>query len=157
MDTDEKYLNDEFYVCLAGETPPDFIIDISKERRKEKIEDPDSPLVGPEEYEPSEARDHHYLNDDVDVDGWVTFYDPELLEDHEPFKHGTFPFRNHNKGDQWFARPDSDEWDRHPVWKWTNPDEDPHENLTLEPSIGKRSDGGVNFHCFIRNGEIEWV
>lgn len=154
-DTDEKYLGDEFYVTMAGDLPPEFVTDVMEERHRESVEDPDSPLVGPPDYTPSPRNDHHAINPDVPVDGWVTFYDPALLESGDAFKHGTFPFRSVEKDGPWFARPDGEKWSRSPVWKWENPDADPHESLTLSPSIGLGDP--LSFHCFIRDGGIEWL
>lgn len=156
MDTDKKYRDDEFYVVMAGERPPSFVREAHEERMEAKKEDPDDPLADYESLTP--ARDSHAINPDVPVDGFVTFYDPGLLESGSAYKHGTFPFRSVNKDDPpWFARPDDDEWSRHPVWKWQNPDEDPNHHLTLTPSIGLRGDDGIRFHVFIRDGEIVWL
>jgi hypothetical protein len=149
-------LDDEIYVVMAGELPPDHILEFQDKRSEELVNDPDSALVskGP----PSPARDTHIVGDDIPVDGWVTFYDPEKLHALEPFKHGTFPFRSVEKDDApWFGRPDADKWHRSPIWKWQNPDEDPHERLTLNPSIGRQDEDGITFHCYIRNGEIDWL
>lgn len=156
MDTDETYLNDEFFVVMAGDLPPDDVVDARRESHRKRIEDPDSPLVGPAEYEPSPAKEHYAGQPDLPVDGWVTFYDPDLLAAGEPFKHGTFPFRDHRSSESWFARPNAEKWNRGPVWKWQNPGEDPHESLTLSPSIGLGG-GEITFHCYIRNGEIDWL
>lgn len=157
MDTIEKYRGDKFYVVMAGERPPEHIMKKREENMERKVNDPDDPLTGFGDIGP--ARGEHYLGDEPPVDGWVEFYDPDKLESGEPYKHGRFPFRSVKKGDSpWFARPDGEKRDRHPIWKWQNPDEDPHENLTLKPSIGKRnSDGEIVFHCWIENGEIRWV
>lgn len=142
MDTTEKYLDDEFYVVLAGERPDEKFIYTNR-----GVDD----IHEGSDIQP--ARDHHYIGEEPPVDGWVTFYDPDLLDEGEPFKHGTFPFRDHSKDNLWFALPDEEKGSKHPVWKWQNPDEDPHENLTLKPSIGM----GDNFHCWIEQGEIRWV
>lgn len=156
MDTDDKYLGDEFYVVMAGEKPPQRIREYYDKRTEKLVNDPDSPVSG--RGPPAPASHTHIVNDDVPVDGWVTFYDPEKLEALEPYKHGTFPFRDHRKDDApWFGRPDSEKWHRSPVWKWQNPEEDPHEDLTLNPSIGTQSDQELSFHCYIRNGEIDWL
>lgn len=156
MDTAEKYLNDEFFVTMAGELPPEHIVEQRRASMEARVEDPDDPVA--EWGGPSPARDHHYLGEQPPVDGWVTFYDPDLLAAGEPFKHGDFPFRSVGKDDApWFARPDAENWSRHPIWKWQNPDADPHESLTLSPSIGTRADDTVTFHCYIRDGSIEWL
>lgn len=157
MDTAETYLNDDIYVVLAGESPPEYITEARAEHHRKRVADPESPLVGPEEFEASPARDHHPMNEDVPVDGWVTFYDPEKLEAGEAFKHFEFPFRSVEKSGPWFARPDETEWSKQPVWKWQNPDADPHEHLTLTPSLGINGDDGIVFHCYIRDGEIDWL
>lgn len=156
MDTDDSYLDDEFYVVMAGELPPDEIMEYHEERTQKLIDDPDSPVKnrGP----PAPASDTHIVGDGIPVDGWITFYNPEKLRSLEPYKHGTFPFRDHRKDDsEWFGRPDADKWHRSPIWKWQNP-EDPVDDITLNPSIGRRGDGDeVTFHCYIRNGEIDWL
>ena len=158
MDTDEDYLGDEIYVTMAGELPPDDIVEVMAERHRQRIEDPDSPIVGPDEYEARPARDTHAMNEDVPVDGFVTFYDPNLLASGDAFKHYSFPFRDHRKDEHpWFARPDAEKWSRNPVWKWQDPDADPHESLTLKPSLGIQGEEGILFHCWIRTGEIEWL
>lgn len=141
MDTDEKYLGDEIFVTLAGERGPDWYV--------EHMESRDSCVrVNP-------ANDHHALDPDVPVDGWITFYDPDLLEAGEPFKHGTFPFRDHRKdGAPWAAFPAKPKGKRQPVWQWKNPEDDVGD-LTLSPSIG--TGDPVNFHCYVREGKIEWL
>lgn len=157
MDTEDKYLGDSFYVVMAGELPPDFVVEAMEENHRKRVENDDSSLVGPKEWEPSPAKENHIVGEQPEVDGWVTFYDPDLLEQGEPFKHGTFPFRSVEKDGAWFARPDGDKWSRSPIWEWKNPTEDPSENLTLSPSIGLQGDGEITFHCHIRDGEIDWI
>lgn len=153
MDTEQKYVNDaDFYVRLASEREPDFVTEYWRHR----IDDPDDPVVG---HRNEPLRDHHQLNEDVPIDGIVCFYFPDRLDpdvDEGPWSF-SFPFRDHRKGDHpWFAFPDREKWERHLVWKWQNPEGDPHENLTLKPSLGIGRDDLV-FHCYIRNGEIEWL
>lgn len=143
MDTVEKYRGDEFYVVMAGERPPEFVRRTMGQR--------DGIAVG------RPAKERHYLGEQPPVDGWVHFYDPDLLDAGEPFRHGTFPFRDHHKDGLWVAKPDAEKWSQHPIWKWKNPDADPHEELTLKPSIGMQSDGETVFHCWIENGSIRWV
>lgn len=145
MDTLDIYLDDKFYVVMAGEKP-DEKFRLTSRGMSDQAE---GAIVKP-------AREKHYLGEQPPVDGWVTFYNPDLLEQGEPFKHGTFPFRDYRTDGLWFAKPDEDEWSKHPIWKWQNPEEDPHSNLTLKPSIGKQ-DGKITFHCHIRNGEIKWI
>lgn len=161
MDTADKYTGDEFYVVMAGETPPDHIVEARKRYHRERVADDDDPLAGPDEWTPSPASDEYRVGDNsVPVDGWVTLYDPEKLAAGEPFKHGTFPFRAAGRDDHgWFARPDAGKWRRMPVWKWQNPAADPHESLTLNPSIGRRDtdSGDITLHLYIRNGEIDWI
>ena len=141
MDTDEKYLGDEFFVKMAGERGPDWYIEHMES--KENVVS-----VGP-------ASGNRRIGEQPPVDGWVTFYDPDLLEAGEPFKHGDIPFRDYRKtAAPWFAFPDKPAGEKHPVWKWQNPDEDPHESLTLQPSIGLH---GSAMHCYIRDGEIDWL
>lgn len=137
MDTAKKYRNDEFYVAVAGELPPDWYV--------EHMESQESTVsVNP-------TSSEHF---GVPVDGWVTFYDPDLYDNGEPFKHGTFPFRSVTKdGAAWAGNPDNPAGERFPIWKWENPGADPHDALTLSPSIGL----GDDFHCYVRAGEINWL
>lgn len=139
-DTEDKYLDDEFYIALTSDHAFDEYDTIGHNLPEEN---------------PGRGRDTHIVGEQPPVDGWVTFYDPELLEDGEPYKHGTFPFRDKNRDGLWFARPDADEWHRSPIWKWTNFGQ-PLNEMTLKPSIGMGS-GELNFHCYIRGGEIEWL
>lgn len=146
MDTAEKYRGDEFFVVMAGERGPDWYVEHMESQF-------DAVDVLP-------ANDHHALDPDIPVDGWVTFYDPDLLETGEPFKHGTFPFRSVDTDDQWFVHPDAQKGRRRPIWKWENPEEDPTEHLTLSPSIGMgmtEPSEDPDFHCFIQDGEIKWL
>lgn len=100
------------------------------------------------------------VNNDVPVDGRVSFL---YRDDGNPSGRpdgkwiaATFPFRSVDKdGHPWFAFPDEPKFSRQPVWKWTNPDEDPHESLTLSPSLGLGED--LYFHCWVRDGRIDWV
>ena len=103
---------------------------------------------------------------DVPVDGFVEFRYPRYQDDQpdrfDPYESGyywrhSFPFRSREKNDApWFGNPDGGEWSRRPIWKWQNPN-DPIENATLSPSIGMRGDDGIDFHCYIRNGRIDWL
>jgi len=156
MDTDKKYLDDKIYVVMAGEYPPQRIIEARKKMHRESVEDPGSPLVGPEELQYEPASSSQRFGSNATVDGWVTFYDPKKLKQEKAFKHYTFPFRDVNKDDDpWAAFPDKPNFKQHPIWKWTNPNDDPHESLTLSPSIGVGQP--TEFHCHIRNGEIDWI
>jgi len=156
MDTDEMYLDDKIYIEMAGEYPPERVMEVRKKRHRERVEDPDSHLVGPPELKFESASSSQRFGSNATVDGWVTFYSPKKLEQEEAFKHYTFPFRDVNKDDEpWSAFPDKENYKQHPIWKWQNPNEDPHENLTLAPSIGVGQP--TEFHCFIRNGEIDWL
>lgn len=155
MDTDDKYLDTEFYVTLAGERPPDYIQDGWEENTRIRIDDPDDPLA--DRGTMGRCPQTHQLNDDVPIDGQVTFYWPNKLGTGEAFIAFDFPFRSVEQDDApWFANPDADKWSRHPVWKWQNADTDPRENLTLSPSLGIGGDD-LSFHCYIRNGEIDWL
>lgn len=148
MDTEDKYLDTEFYVQMVGEAPPDFAVDYYERR----INDPDDSLV---DYQ-RELRDHHQLDKNVPIDGIVAFYWPDQLEkeDGTPWSF-SFPFRDNRKDDEpWFAFPDKDSPKRHPVWKWQNPEEST-DNITLDPSLGVGQP--PTFHCYIRNGEIQWL
>jgi hypothetical protein len=151
MDTDETYLDTSYYVRLAGETPPVFV----QEYYQSRINDPDDTLV---DHDPDPFRDHHVLNEDVPIDGQVAFYYPDRLSpdvDKGAWSFA-FPFRDYRKdGAPWAAFPEKPKWKRHPVWKWTNPEQDPHEHLTLKPSLGVGEP--LSFHCWIRDGEIEWL
>jgi len=156
MDTDEEYLDDEIYVVMAGNYPPEDIMEVMKERHRERVEDPDSHVAGPPELKYEPAKPSQQFGCGATVDGWVTFYDLEKLENKDAFKHYTFPFRDVNKDDEpWAAFPDGENFKQHPIWKWQNPDEDPHESLTLSPSIGVGHP--LEFHCYIRDGGIEWL
>lgn len=103
---------------------------------------------------------------DIPIDGIVEFRYPRYQDDQpdefRPDEDGyfwrvTFPFRDHRKDDEpWFRLPDEEKWKRHPIWKWKNPEE-PVENATLSPSIGMKGDDGMDFHCYIRGGEIDWL
>ncbi len=121
-------------------------------------------LVDEDETRPS----HHMLNEDVPVDGRVDFkryYDKQYDDDPpdqtdeegQPYwTSGSFPFRDHRKDDfPWEAFSDKPNFKQHPVWKWQNPERDPHENLTLNPSIGWGEP--MFFHCYIRDGEVDWL
>lgn len=106
--------------------------------------------------------DHHALNQDVPIDGLVhlLFRDPEDPQGGRDqdgrWYAGSFPFRDHREdADPWFAFPDKGEFERHPVWKWQNPEEDPHEQITLKPSIGLGQP--MYLHCWIKQGEIDWL
>jgi len=151
MDTEDKYLETEFYVVMAGGTPPHHIQDYQDER----IADPDDSTVGVDR---SGLRDHRALNEDVPIDGQIRFYWPDRMEPdcEEGWKSFEFPFRSVEKDDApWAAYPDKENFSQHPVWEWQNPNEDPHEKLTLKPSIGVGSP--LTFHCFVRDGEVEWI
>jgi hypothetical protein len=109
-------------------------------------------------------RDAHVLNEDVPIDGFVhiLYRDPDEPQSGRNkdgrWYAGSFPFRSANKDDApWFAFPDKDKGKRHPVWEWQNPDEDPNESLTLEPSIGLGSTGDWRLHVYIRDGAIDWL
>lgn len=146
MDTEDKYLDDEFYVVMAGERPP--------ERHRLTSRGSDDINEGAIQ---RPARDTHILGKKPPVDGWVTFFNPELLQKEKPYKHGTFPFRKEGTEGKWFAFPEGDEWNRHPIWKWKTSNGD-RENITLRPSIGMRnSDRDITFHCYITDGEIKWL
>lgn len=156
MDTKDEYLDDEIYVVMAGELEPEFITEQRKKNHKRRVEDDDSAVVGPAEYEPEPAKETQQFGSGATVDGWVTFYSPDKLDSGEAFKHYTFPFRDKSKNsDPWSAFPDKPNFKQHPIWKWENPNEGPHDNLTLSPSIGVGQP--LEFHCYIRNGEIEWL
>lgn len=146
MDTDEKYRNDA-------------IIEVEMAEHIEGAH---------------HGRPTHMLNDDVPVDGRIHFLfrkpgEPQSGREKDGrWFTGTFPFRSAEKDDApWFAFPDADEWERHPVWKWQNPEEvldgdrvnpnEVEETITLSPSFGLRGDDGIYFHCHVREGEIEWL
>lgn len=152
MDTDEKYRDRaDFYVRFAGEREPDFVADYFQRR----IDDPDDPLTG---RQGTPLRDHHLLNEDVPIDGQVTFYFPDVLDDADEtgLFAFSFPFRSAEKTDApWFARPDAEKFSRHPVWKWENPEAD-RDDITLSPSLGVGREALV-FHCFIEDGDVRWV
>jgi hypothetical protein len=103
---------------------------------------------------------------DIPIDGLVEFRYPRYQEDQPDrfdldesghFWRLTFPYRSVEKDDEpWFGNPNGGEWSRRPIWKWQNPN-DPLDEMTLSPSIGKQSDGEMDFHCYVRNGEIEWL
>jgi hypothetical protein len=147
MDTDKEYLSLEFYVRFSGETPPEYVEDYYESR----IEDPDNNLVG---YNDSPFRDYHRLNRDVPIDGVVSFYWPNRMDcdsDDNPF-YISFPFRDVRTDEYpWFGKPKTEEF---PVWKWTNPEKN-RDEITLEPSLGVGNP--LEFHCNVRNGEIEWL
>lgn len=152
MDTEQKYVDcAEFYTQLAGEPEPGFIT----EYHENGVENPDRNVIG---YDPTESfRDHHLLNEDVPIDGYVQFYNPDAGEQGEPFLFFGFPFRDHRKTDApWAAYAEKPNGKNHPVWKWQNPEMDPHKRLTLSPSLGVGRDE-LTFHCYIRDGEIEWL
>lgn len=158
MDTKPEYQDLEFYVVMAGDLPPQFIQDAWREIQQAKVDDPDSHMDEVGELTPCD--DHHYLNEDVPIDGRVHFYYPDRLDPDSPgHRYAEFPFRSvHKDKYPWFSRPDADKWGRHPVWKWQNPDKDPHEHLDLTPSLGRRDgDGNIIFHCWIENGSIRWT
>lgn len=151
MDTKAHHLESDFYVRLAGDGHPDFVQDYYRKR----VDDPDDNMVN---FDNAPLRDYHLLNQDVPIDGQVCFYYPDSLEvAGEGVWSHTFPFRDHRKdGDPWAAFPDKPEHKSHPVWKWQNPEEDPYESLTLKPSLGVGHDG-LSFHCWVRDGEVEWL
>lgn len=145
MDTEEDYLDCDFYVRMAGEMPPDFVVESYE----------------PDEFNPAPLRDHHPLNEDVPIDGQVCFYWPDRLGDPEAKGWRAFDllFRDHRKDDApWSARPEETKWSKHPVWKWKNPGAD-REHITLEPSLVIRSPESdrITFHCYIRQGSIDWL
>lgn len=155
MDTDDKYLDCDFYVTLAGEQPPEPIRDGWRENTQKRVDDPDDPLA--DRGDMGRCPETHPLNDDVPIDGQVTFYWPEKLGSGDPFKAFDFPFRGVDKDDApWFARPDADKWSRHPVWKWKNPDA-PLDRITLHPSLGIGPRDDLSFHAYIRGGDIDWL
>lgn len=133
MDTEPKYRNDSLLeVHLNGEAQNDY------------------------------PPEHHPLNDDVPIDGMITllYRDPEEpdsgRDEDGRWKAGTFYFRDHRKDDDpWAAFPEEDNFSQHPVWKWKNPEKDPHEHITLNPSIGLGQP--LYLHCWIKQGEIEWL
>lgn len=136
MDTDDKYRNDPLLeVELTGES---------------------------DWYDGN--RSVHPLNEDVPVDGFVhiLYRDPDEPDSGRDkdgrWYAGSFPFRSTEKdADPWFAFPDKPKGERHPVWEWKNPDEDPHESITLKPSIGLGSAGDWRLHVYITDGEIEFL
>lgn len=138
MDTKEKYLNDKFFICMVAE----------KEFDEYEYNVPDR--------ENCFARQKRMGGSMPEVDGWLTFFDPELHDNGEAYKHFSFPFRSVEKGGLWFSFPDKDKGKKRPVWKWKNPDE-PLSKVTLNPSLGIGSDGETKFHCWVKNGEVEWV
>lgn len=150
MDTDEELLETDFYVRMAGEEPPK----LHQEYYQKRMDDPDDSVVG---FNTDPLRDHHILNEDVPIDGIVAFYYPGGLDpdsEQAPWSF-TFPFRDHRRDDApWFAFPDRPEWERHPVWKWENPEKG-RENITLSPSLGVGQP--MTFHCWIRDGEVAWL
>lgn len=155
MDTEARYRDNlDFYVQMGGEGPPDFVA----EHLQARVDDPDDPLVSYRK----DQEDFHQLNEDVPVDGYVHFYYPDRVKKRDGpagWRSFSFPFRDHRKDDApWFAFPDADKWERHPVWKWKNPDLDPHEHLTLKPSLGVGGgSGSITFHCWIEDGQVRWV
>lgn len=161
MDSKQEYVDGlDFYVRMVGERKPERIIEYQRERMQNRVESEDTAITGGS-VEWDELQGHHTLNEDVPIDGQVTFYFPDRLDDTGADADGalsyTFPFRDHRKDDApWEARPEAEEFSNHPVWKWENPEEDPEENLTLSPSLGIGGDD-LTFHCFIRGGEIEWL
>lgn len=142
MDTHDKYLDTVIGIELA-------------EGRHENREDrtfnvPDRGLGA------SKKHRLGYDGTQVPVDGWVTFYWPDRPK-HEPHMAYSFPFRDAKKDDfRWLAAPDADDWSKRPIWKWQNPEE-PLFNLTLAPSLGISGNDGISFHCYIRDGEIDWL
>lgn len=155
MDTKPEYRDGlDFYVTMSGELPPDFVVEARERNMQERIADPDDPVSGWGGVSPCPETTHI---GGVPIDGQVTFYYPDKVESGDPFKYGDFPFRDADTDGPWFMRPDADKWRRQPIWKWQNPDADPHEDLTLSPSIGRRADGDIVFHCYIRDGEIDWL
>lgn len=134
MDTDEKYRNDS-------------LLEV-------ELTDPWGTM--------DDERTTHLLNDDVPIDGYVhiLYRDPDNpqsgRDEDGRWYAGSFPFRDHRKDDApWAAFPDKPKGKRHPVWKWQNPEDDPHEELTLNPSIGLGDP--TYLHCWIRDGELEWL
>lgn len=103
---------------------------------------------------------------EIPIDGFVEFryprYQDDQPDDFRPDESGyywrhSFPFRSVEKdAHPWFGNPGGGEWKRRPIWKWQNPEE-PVEEATLNPSIGMPSDGEMAFHCYVRNGEIDWL
>lgn len=139
MDTEEQFRDDEFFVAMAGERGPAWYV--------ERMESAESAVsISP-------ASDESLWG--APVDGWVTFYSPTLLDAGEPFKHLTIPFRSVEREGEWLGNPDGLDGTRRPIWKWENPDADPHEALTLSPSIGMGAPD-PHFHCHIREGAIQW-
>jgi len=142
MDTLEKYHNAELCIMLS----------------KDRFTDRDLRIYNRPEGRSGwlNTRKEHPLGENPKVDGWLLFYDPDAPEG-EPWKYYDFPFRSVNKDDDlWFAYPDREKFTKQPVWKWQNPDESISE-LTLKPSIGVNADDELTFHCFVENGEIEWL
>lgn len=152
MDTDQRYVERaDFYVRMAGESMPEW----RRMYEQERADDPDDSMIA---FLDEPLRTHHTLNEDVPIDGIVAFYFPDEMDniDGTPWSF-TFPFRDAESSTApWFAFPDRPKWERQPVWKWTNADADPHENLTLKPSLGIGGDE-LCFHCYIRDGEVEWL
>lgn len=130
MDTEEKYRNDSLLEVTLSEYA-------------------------------ANQSDHHTLNQDVPIDGKVhlLYRDPEdpqggRNEDGRWYA-GSFPLRDHRKDDHpWAAYPEEENFSQHPVWKWQNPEEDA-DQLTLNPSIGLGQP--MYLHCWIKQGEIEWL
>ena len=121
-------------------------------------------LTGAAEWDDGDNdRATHPLNEDVPVDGFVHILfrdpdDPQGGRDKDGrWYAGSFPFRSERKDSHpWAAYPDKPNGENHPVWKWTNPDADPHEDLTLNPSIGMGGDD-LYFHIWVKAGEIDFV
>lgn len=103
---------------------------------------------------------------DIPIDGTVEFRYPRYQDDQpdefRPYENGyfwrmTFPYRDKRRDEHpWFRFPEEEKGKRHPIWKWENADE-PLDNMTLSPSIGKSNDGEMVFHCYVRDGKIEWL
>jgi len=129
MDTEEKYLDCEFFVWTV-------------DGRKHNV---------PEDVN-YRSRNKHSFGSMPEVDGWVMFFSREKFENDEPWKYFDFPFRSIEKDGDWFCLPDAEKGHRFPVWKWKNPN-DPIGDITLDPSLGV----GDIFHCWVKDGEIEWV
>lgn len=142
MDTESRFLDDSFYITLASD---------------HAIDEYGKHVHGmPDDATPASNRDTRVMGVNPPVDGRVTFYNPDKLEAGEGYKHFDFPFRDENREGDWFGNPDEDKGRKYPVWKWENFGESLDE-ITLNPSLGVSPRGTTVFHCFIKDGEIEWL
>jgi len=109
-----------------------------------------------------------YFKNGHDCHGWVYLNDAgsEYVEQNRGFGDGVEVAHTWNPKTKRIAGSFlfvSDECDHHDfpadnptTWRWENPDE-PTEDITLSPSIGVGRDqsGGWDWHCYVRDGEVD--